>query len=72
MARDRDEDRPVTIRGCKAVNESAKALLVRCGDWEADKWIPKSVITDDSEVFARDGDGDLVIAGWFARKEGLA
>lgn len=38
-------------------------------------WVPKTVVDDDSEVFnARSdgcGPGKLVVARWFAEKEGL-
>lgn len=36
-------------------------------------WVPRSVIHDDSEVFADDGDnaeGELVVEKWFAEKQG--
>jgi hypothetical protein len=34
-------------------------------------WIPKSVIHDDSEVYKEGAEGKLVVARWFAEKEGL-
>jgi hypothetical protein len=38
-------------------------------------WIPKSVIDDDSDVYdntsGADGPGDLIVAGWWAEKQGL-
>lgn len=54
-----------------AINETAKALLVRIGTKE--KWVPKSVIHDDSEVFdlTAAAQSKLVVLGWWARKEGL-
>lgn len=45
------------------------ALLVEIDGEE--KWVPKSVIDDDSEVYEKDQDGTLIIAGWWARKNGL-
>lgn len=33
-------------------------------------WIPKSQVHDDSEVFATDGEGKLIVSAWFASKEG--
>jgi hypothetical protein len=35
------------------------------------KWIPKSVVDDDSEVYGIGHEGELVVAEWFALKEGL-
>ena len=67
--RDEDTEDAVAIADCKAVGETAAALrvLVR-GE---SKWVPKSQITDDSEVYETGHEGKLVITGWFANKEGL-
>lgn len=83
----RDDDfGTVCIPGCKAIKESdsGKALLVefpappgKGGKFSKPQgkriFIPSSVIHDDSVVHAGSiGDvGDLVIAEWFAEKEGL-
>jgi hypothetical protein len=34
-------------------------------------WIPKSQIHEDSEVYAKGTDGDLIITEWIAGKKGL-
>lgn len=53
-----------------AKRETPKALLVEVEGEE--KWVPKSLIHDDSEVY-REGDaGTLVVPLWWAEKEGLA
>ncbi len=71
----RDEDRdsedhaPVTIEGVTAEHETERAL--RCRIKGESQWIPKSQITDDSEVYAAGHVGRLVITGWFANKEGI-
>ena len=59
----------VTVEGAKCENETEKAILVSTssGSW----WVPKSVVHDDSEVYATGTDGDLVVARWFAEKEGI-
>jgi len=65
----------VTFSDCVVVRESGsgKALLIYIDDLGEDKWIPKSVIDDDSEVWADHADGcgpgKLVIKEWFATKE---
>lgn len=46
--------------------ETPKALL--CDIEGTDNWIPKSVISKDSEVKAKGDEGILVIKSWFARK----
>lgn len=59
----------------KALRESSsgKALLCELETGE-ERWIPKSVIHDDSEVYdaADNAEGELVVQGWFADKEGLS
>lgn len=63
-------DEPVRLDNCVAKHETEKALLVDIDGEE--KWIPKSQIHDDSEVYENGHEGTLVITGWFAKKEGLA
>jgi len=50
------------------------ALLVRLDDHDNDEvWIPFSVIHDDSDLTddsEEEDEGLIVIAGWFAKKEG--
>ena len=53
------------------INETAKALLVKLEDEKTPRWIPKSAIDEDSEVWKTGQDGELVVADWFAEKEGL-
>ena len=55
--------------GVHVVQGTAKALLVEFMDGQQ-RWVPKSVIHDDSEVFD-EGDnasGKLVLHGWFVEK----
>jgi len=49
--------------------ETDKAILVSDGTIEL--WVPKSVVHDDSEVYAADTEGDLVLAEWWAEQNGL-
>ncbi len=61
----------VAIEDARCLRVTEKALLV---EWEGEEhWIPVSVIHDDSEVFDDDehSEGTLIIAAWFAEKEGL-
>jgi hypothetical protein len=50
--------------------ETAKALLCVFDD-ATEKWIPKSVIHDDSEVYKWGTEGTLVVKQWFAEQEEL-
>ena len=59
----------VTISGCTAIAETDKALLITYSDGE-DFWVPKSQITQDSEVYEKDGVGDLIVTAWWAKKTG--
>ena len=62
-------DETETIEDVVCLRETAKAILVEIDGDEV--WIPKSVIHDDSEVSAGGDEGDLVVAQWFAEREGL-
>lgn len=53
---------------------SPKAVMVRCEEADVDEqWIPCSLIDwQESEAEPEEGSaGALVVAEWFARKEGL-
>ena len=67
---DREEREPVTIKGVTSIGESGHAVLCLVDGREI--WIPKSQIHDDSEVFADDQTGKLVISAWLAERERLA
>lgn len=64
---------PARFENCEAKRNSGKALLVYIDDLDEDRWIPHSVIHDDSEVFDADENskGILVVLDWFAEKEGM-
>lgn len=53
---------------CK--HATAAALL--CVIDGKEHWVPQSQIDDDSEVFAKGGEGKLVTTLWWAEKAGLA
>lgn len=50
--------------------ERPKAIQVQDAKGNS-KWIPQSVIHDDSEVYRTNTSGRLVVAFWWAEKEGL-
>lgn len=55
----------------ECVKDTGAALL--CIIDGKEKWIPKSVVSDDSEVYDADkhSDGTLIVHEWFAIKEGM-
>jgi hypothetical protein len=55
----------------KLVQETDKALRVRLEDYDdAEHWVPKSVVHDDSEVWDEHNDeGELVVSKWWAEKQ---
>jgi hypothetical protein len=62
------------IEDCTCIRETRKACLIRVpgtGKAPAEVWVPKSVIHDDSEVYKEGDRGTLIVARWFAEKEGL-
>lgn len=58
-----------TFSDYTCTRETEKAILVEGGDGE-ETWIPKSQIDDDSEVYKKDTEGDLVISEFLAEKLG--
>lgn len=66
--------RPTSLGDATILRETDKAILVDLADLGAEQWVPKSVIHDDSECYPERGewnDGELVVADWWAEKEGL-
>ena len=56
----------------EAIRETDKALLVRLESGD-ERWIPKSLIDDDSEVYSmKSREGTLILPLWWAEKEGIA
>lgn len=54
-----------TLRDVTCTVETELAIQI-----DDEHWIPKSAIHDNSEVYQLDDEGDLVVEGWFAKKEG--
>lgn len=60
----------IEFTGCRGIKETALAVLVDIPGI-GEKWIPKSQIDDDSEVWEEGNEGTLVITEWFALERGL-
>jgi len=65
----RVDNNKVYIEEVLVIHETEKALL--CEIEGEERWIPKSVIDDDSEVWVYGHEGQLVVAEWWAEKYGL-
>ena len=61
----------------EVIQETDKAILVEATDLDEPLWVPKSetIIMEDSEVYDGSldgcGPGTLILANWWARKQGL-
>ncbi len=70
-----DEPRGADMQVEQVLQESNKAIQVVMLDTGDIKWIPKSVIHTDSEVYEKpdvgNGAGKLVVHTWFAEQENL-
>ena len=62
-------DETVEIEDVTVEAETDRALL--CVIDERQRWIPKSVVHEDSEVSEQGDQGTLVLLRWFAVKEGF-
>ena len=59
------------IENARCTAETEKAILVEADSLDESLWVPKSQVTDDSEVYKKDTDGDLIVTDWWAEKAGL-
>jgi hypothetical protein len=51
--------------------EAETDLAILCNMDGKKRWIPKSVVHEDSEVSSEGDIGTIVLMRWFAEKEGL-
>ena len=51
--------------------EAETDLALLCIIDDKQRWIPKSVVHEDSEVSSEGDSGTIVLMRWFAEKEGL-
>lgn len=69
----RPGDGPQECGKVKVLRRTERAVLVEMEDGD-ERWIPFSVIHDNSEIYEGDesgGEGELVVKEWFAEKEGI-
>lgn len=66
--------RPTSLGDATILRTTDKAMLVELEDIGGELWVPLSVVHDDSECYVDrvgEHDGELVVADWWAEKEGL-
>lgn len=67
------DDNGTNLGHAEVVRSTEKALLVKLEDEDEPRWIPKSVIHDNSEVYSmRSPEGTLVVQTWWAKANGFA
>jgi hypothetical protein len=63
----------VEIEDVTVLHETEMAILVESPNLdtvENKAWVPKSVISDDSEVYKAGTEGQLIVSEWWAEKAG--
>jgi hypothetical protein len=59
------------IEDAECIRETEKALLIKAEHFQKPAfWVPKSVITEDSEITGYLDTGLLCVTEWFAEKAG--
>ena len=58
------------VEDVSCIKEMDKAVLCDCAEWDDPKWVPKSQVEEESEVYKKGTEGTLIVSDWFAEKEG--
>lgn len=58
------------VKDARVKVETDKALLIEAAEFEDDQWVPKSQITDESEVWEAGQEGSLIVTEWIAVQKG--
>ena len=61
----------VEFEKVKATKETTKGLCCTGIDGTKETWVPKSQISDDSEVYGEGHEGTLSVSEWWATVAGL-
>ena len=65
-----DDDAEVAFESCWCTAETEKAILVY-GATDDPLWVPKSQVLEESEVYKKGTDGELIISRWWAKQRGI-
>lgn len=61
----------IEFEDCEGLTDTDLAVHVWNHITNRKFWVPKSVIHDDSEVWRRFTEGNLIVSKWWAEKKGL-
>lgn len=61
----------ISLGDGRCIRQTDRAILVQLESGE-ELWIPQRCVHEDSEVYAADHEGDVVVESWWAEKENLA
>ena len=62
----------VSLGNVTVLRTTEKALLCRIEDDDREVWVPLSQIAEESDVSDEGDEGELLVASWWAEREGLA
>jgi len=73
ISREHDDsgDDPECIGVGKCLSQTEKAVRIHLDDENTPRWIPKSVLHDDSEVYQTGDTGKVIVKQWWAEKNGF-
>lgn len=60
----------IEIEDVEVLIEKPTSLLVTSPNLDKEYWVPKSQITDDSEVYKAGTEGTLIVTDWIAEEKG--
>jgi hypothetical protein len=58
----------------RVIADTDKAVLCELDEIGGEQWVPRSVIHEDSQIERddeKDAEGELIVAAWWAEREGL-
>lgn len=58
------------IEDAECIQSTDKAILVSAPDFDEPRWIPQSMVHDDSDVWEKGDEGILIVQEWWAKKQG--
>jgi hypothetical protein len=61
---------PVNLGQAECTHETDLAIKCTVDDMDEPVWIPKSQIHDNSEVYKKGHEGDLIVTSWLAKQQG--
>lgn len=63
--------RYVVIPNATCLKETDKAILVETPDHSEEFWVPKSQVSEESDVQTEEDEGDLIVTKWWATQNSI-